>query len=127
MFVVLFLASCSPGVDRGEEPKNLIEKEKMVEIVTELMKLEGHASAEYVQVTRYNKMIQASADSLFKKKGVTAKQYRASYQYYAYQQTDLAEIYEKVLDNLNHEMTDLELQEQKKKKENPPVPSEPSL
>ncbi len=116
IFIALFVASCSPGVDRKEAPENLIEKDKMADVLTELMKLEGHANAQYVQVTRYEKLITASADSLFKAKGVSPKQFEESFEYYAHQQSDLEEIYEKVLDKLNHEMTDLELKEQKKKK-----------
>ena len=120
--ITLFLVSCSPGVDRKDAPENLIEKDKMVDVLTELMKLEGHASGQYIQVTRYEKLLTASADSLFKAQGVTAKQFEKSFDYYAHQQTDLEEIYEHVLDKLNHEMTDLELKEQKKKKSQQPQP-----
>jgi hypothetical protein len=115
IFIALFLASCSPGVDRVEAPKNLIKKEKMIKVLTEIMKLEGHASAKYSQVSNYHKLMKATADSLFKAEGITAKQYESSYEYYAHQQKDLRKMYEKILDNLNHEMTDLELEEQKRK------------
>jgi hypothetical protein len=116
IFIVLFFVSCSPGADRKEAPDNLIEKDKIVDILTELMKLEGHANAQYIQVTRYEKLMTTSADSLFKTKGVSSKQFEASFEYYAHQQTDLEKIYEEVLDKLNHEMTNLELKEQKKPK-----------
>jgi len=124
IFIVLFFVSCSPGADRKEAPENLIEKDKMVVILTELMKLEGHANAQYSQVTRYEKLMTASADSLFKTKGVSSKQFETSFDYYAHQQTDLQQIYEEVLDNLNHEMTDIELQEQKKSKVSKPLKKE---
>jgi len=117
LFIALFFASCSPGVDRKEAPKDLIKPNKMITVLTELMKLEGHANARYLQVTKYHKLIQASADSLFKAEGITAKQFEASYEYYAHQQEELRQMYEKVLDNLNHELTDLELEEQEKKEE----------
>lgn len=113
IIIALFLASCSPGADRKEAPDNLIPKEKMVDVLTELMKLEGHAEAQYIQVTRYDKLIIASADSLFKAKGISSKQFEASFEYYAHQQSDLEKIYNEVLDNLNHEMTELEMDEQK--------------
>ncbi|GAB5416215.1 MAG: hypothetical protein Crog4KO_12010 [Crocinitomicaceae bacterium] len=114
-FIALLFASCSPGVARKEAPDNLIKKDKMVEVLTELMKLEGHVSVKYIQVPKYKGVMKASADSLFKAEGITAKQFEKSYDYYAYQQKDLRIMYEKVLDNLNHELTDLELEEQKKK------------
>lgn len=115
IFIVLFFVSCSPGADRKEAPDNLIKKDKMVDVLTELMKLEGHASVQYIHVTQYEKLMTASADSLFKAKGISSKQFEESFDYYAHQQSDLAQIYEQVLDNLNHEMTDLELKEQEKK------------
>ncbi len=124
IFIVLFFVSCSPGADRLEAPENLIEKDKMVDVLTELMKLEGHANAQYIQVPRYEKLITASADSLFKAKGISPKQFEASFDYYAHQQSDLEKMYEKVLDNLNHEMTDLELQEEKKPKVDSPEKNE---
>lgn len=114
-FIALLFASCSPGVARREAPDNLIKKDKMVEVLTELMKLEGHVSVKYVQVSKYSDLMKASADSLFKAEGVSAKQFEESYEYYAHQQKDLSKMYEQVLDNLNHELTDLELEEQKKK------------
>lgn len=112
LFIALLFASCSPGVDRKPAPDNLIKKDKMVEVLTELMKLEGHANAKYGQVSKYEKLMTASADSLFKAEGVTAKQFDVSYEYYAHQQEELRNMYEKVLDNLNHEVTELELEEQ---------------
>ncbi|MCR9173806.1 MAG: DUF4296 domain-containing protein [bacterium] len=116
IFIALFFVSCSPGADRKEAPENLIGKKKMVKVMTELMKLEGHANAQFIQVTRYEEIITASADSLFKAQGVSSKQFEASFEYYAHQQSDLEEIYEAVLDNLNHEMTELELEEEERKK-----------
>ena len=86
----------------------------MVDVLTELMKLEGHANAQYSQATRYNKLMTASADSLFKAKGISAKQFEASYDYYAHEQKQLRAMYDEVLDNLNHELTEIELEEQKK-------------
>lgn len=114
LVIALIVAGCSPGVARKDPPKDLIGKEKMVEVMTEMMKLEGHVNAKYVQVTKYYKVMKATADSLFEAKGITAKQYEESFDYYAYQQSDLKEIYEDVLNNLNHEMTELELKEQGK-------------
>jgi len=119
IFIALLMFGCSPGVARKDPPKDLIEKTKMIKVMTELMKLEGHANAKYVQVTKYYKLIETTADSLFEAEGITAKQFEDSYEYYASQQTELKQIYEKVLNNLNHELTDIELkeQEQKSKKE----------
>ena len=87
----------------------------MVEILTELMKIEGHVNVKYLQVSRYRGIMKVSADSLFEAKGISSKQFEKSYEFYAHQQQDLKRMYEKVLDNLNHELTDLELKEQNKK------------
>jgi len=105
--IVLF-SSCSPGVERMEKPSNLIEKEKMVSILTELMKLEGHVSAKHVQLTKYYKVISNSGDSLLKARGCTPEQFQTSMDYYAFQQIELRKMYGQVLDNLNKEMVELE-------------------
>lgn len=114
LFIALIFASCSPGVDRVEAPEKLIKKEKMVTLLTELMKLEGHVSIKYLQVDKYKDVLSTSADSLFNSHGVTKASFESSFEYYAQQQDDLRQIYEKVLDNLNHELTELELEEQNK-------------
>ena len=115
LFVItlLFLAGCSPSIDREEAPENLIEEKDMVEVMTELMKLEGHVQSKYNQLTRYYKVIDKSADSLFKAHGYTSEQFQESFSYYADQQGELLKIYQQVLENLNKEIVELELEEQK--------------
>ncbi len=91
-----------------DPPKDLIQKEKMVDLMTELMKLEGHVVSKHVQLTRYYKVISNSGDSLLKSKGYNQSQFERSMDYYAFQQTDLRDIYVEVLERLNKEMADLE-------------------
>lgn len=118
LFVIALIAvtACSPGVKRMQKPDNLIPHDKMVVLLTEMIKLEGHATTKYVQVTRYHKMMVASGDSLIQAHGFTPKQYETSMEYYAYEQKELKRMYEEVLENLNREMTELELEHQKSDK-----------
>lgn len=106
--LILLVSSCTPAIERMEKPNDLIEKEKMVSILTELMKLEGHVSSKHTQLTKYYKVISNSGDSLLRARGCTPQQFQTSMDYYAYQQTDLRKMYSQVLDRLNKEMADLE-------------------
>lgn len=117
VIALLFLVGCSPSIDRKEAPDNLIKEKEMVEVMTELMKLEGHVQTKYTQLTQYYKVIDNSADSLFKAHGYTAKQFQQSFEYYADQQGELLKIYQQVLDNLSKELVELELEEQKRPKD----------
>lgn len=110
---MIFLLGCSPGVKRMDKPKNLIDEKKMVVILTELMKLEGHVESKYVQLPRYYKVIDKSGDSIIRANGCTPEQFSKSYDYYSFEQDDLKKIYSKVMERLNREMTEIELEEQR--------------
>ena len=113
LFIALIvLFGCSPGVKRMDKPENLIGKDKMVVILTELMKLEGHVESKYVQLPRYYKVIDKSGDSIIRAHGCTPEQFSKSYDYYSFEQDDLQNLYAKVLERLNREMTEIELEEQ---------------
>lgn len=96
-----------------DKPKNLIDEKKMVVILTELMKLEGHVESKYVQLPRYYKVIDKSGDSIIRANGCTPEQFSKSYDYYSFEQDDLKKIYSKVMERLNREMTEIELEEQR--------------
>lgn len=99
-----------------DAPENLIQHDEMVKLMTELMKLEGHVTSKYVQLVRYHKVINNSGDSLVKAHGFTPKQFKESMEYYTFEQNELEQIYGEVLDNLNREMVEIELKEEKRTK-----------
>lgn len=96
-FVFLFLLSaCVDRIPDLPEPEVLIEEEKMVDILTELVQLESSAQLKYVQVTKYSKALKNAGDSLFKSKGYSPKVFEESMDYYGAKQDKMIEIYEQV-------------------------------
>ena len=105
---VLLFTACSPGIERIEEPDNLIEREKMIPLLTELVKLEAHITTEYNNIMQYHKVMTTTGDSLLKTKGVTKDQFEESMEYYGSRQDEMMGIYNEVLENLNKELGELE-------------------
>ena len=105
---LLFLVSCSDGVPRVKEPKNLIPREKMIPILTELVKLEAYVTNEYGNIIEYHKVMINTGDSLLKAKGYTKKEFDKSLEYYGSRQDEMQEIYSEVLENLNKELGKLQ-------------------
>ena len=59
--LILLISSCSSGLMEIEEPENLLPKEKMVEVMIELVKLEAYIQGTYPSVSEYNKTMLNSA------------------------------------------------------------------
>lgn len=115
VFIVLItiVSSCSSGVVEIEQPKDLIGKEKMVEVMLELVKLEAHIQSTYPSVSEYNKVMINSSDTLFKRLNITSKKFEESMDYYGSHQKIMKEIYEEVLDELNSELGELQSNQKK--------------
>jgi len=111
LILIVVVVACSPGVERMDAPDDLIQHDKMVKLMTELMKLEGHVTSKYVQLVRYHKVISNSGDSLVKAHGFTPAQFKRSMEYYTHEQNELEKMYGEILDNLNREMVEIELKE----------------
>lgn len=105
---LLFLTSCTEGIPRVEEPENLIPKDKMILVLTDMSKLEGHIQIEYTSVDKYHKMMVSSGDSLLKSYGLNQEVYEASIDYYGSRQQEMMDVYTEVLENLNRELGELE-------------------
>lgn len=105
---LLFLVSCSDGIPRIEEPDDLIPREKMVPLLTELVKLEAYITDEYGNITQYHKVMINSGDSLVKAHGFTKDQLEGSMDYYGSRQDEMQSIYKDVLEALNKELGELE-------------------
>ncbi len=110
LFIVLLatLASCFEGMQRIEAPKNLIGREKMIEVMTELVKLEGHIQDRWPGVNRFHKAMTNSGDSLFKAHNITFEQFDASMDYYGSRQKEMQDMYSEVLERLGQELGELQ-------------------
>ena len=102
--IALIIASCSGQIERLPKPDNLIPKEKMIDVLTDLTKLEGLVQNKYGQVSRYYRVMTASGDSLLKVHYVNRKQFEESMDYYGSRQEEMAAMYDEVLERLNKEL-----------------------
>lgn len=110
--ILLLFTSCTEGIPRVEEPENLIPQDKMILVLTDMSKLEGHIQIEYTSVDQYHKVMVNSGDSLLKSYGLDQATYEASMNYYGSRQQEMMDIYTEVLENLNQELGELETQEE---------------
>ena len=109
LFVItLFLSACSGGIPRSEAPEDLMSHDKMVSVMTELVKLEAFIQSTYVSVERYHNSMKLSGDSLLKAEGVTYDQFDRSLDYYSERQDEIQSIYSDVLNELNKELGEIE-------------------
>lgn len=106
VFVILF--SCTEGVPRLEEPKNLIPRDEMVSLLGELVKLEGHITQKHVRINQYHKVMTDTGDSLLTAKGYKKDQFEKSMDYYGSRQEEMLSIYDEVMNNLSEELARLE-------------------
>lgn len=108
VLAVVLLTACDPGLKGVEEPDDLIEREAMIDLMTDMVKLEGLVEYRLPGVNRFNSSMIQSADSLFKAHHVTSEQYDRSMEYYGASQTELQEMYNEVLERLGKELGELE-------------------
>ena len=110
ILILIFASSCSDGIPRLEEPKNLVPRDKMIEVLKEMTKLEAHIQIHYVSVDKYNKVMINSGDSLLNSYGLTKDVFEESMEYYGSRQKVMQGIYSEVLDELNEELGELQSQ-----------------
>lgn len=104
----LFFYACSPGLNKREEPENLIPKKNMISIVQEMVVMEAHIQSKIPSVSKYHKVMTNSGDSILSIHNVSRVQYESSLEFYAKNQIDLQEIYDEALDDLNKEQAVIE-------------------
>lgn len=100
--------ACSPGLNKREEPENLVPIAKMTTVVQEMVVMEAHIKSKIPSVAKFNQVMVNSGDSILTVNGITREQYKSSLKYYAQNQVDLMEIYSEALDNLNEEQALIE-------------------
>lgn len=108
LFIALFLASCADGVPRYDEPENLIPRDKMVELLSELTVLEAHIQNTYLTIDKYHNAMRMTGDSLLKAKGYSYSIFDESMGYYSSRQDEMMEIYADVLNELNKDLGEIE-------------------
>ncbi|WP_418603709.1 DUF4296 domain-containing protein [Hwangdonia sp.] len=115
-FTILFIATACYKYDKPKKPKNLIPKEKMVQIIMDVRLL---SSANGTNKTILDNNNLQAETYVYKKYGIDSLQFALSNDYYAYYVEDYKAIYEKVQDSfdvLKTKYADLQLKEEEEKK-----------
>ncbi len=107
LFPLLFSA-CQADLSTVDAPRDLIEREAMVDLMTEIVKLEGLVEYSRPGVNQFHSSMLQSADSLFKAHRVTREQYDRSMEYYGALHAELEDMYDEVLERLGKEIGELE-------------------
>ena len=106
---LLFLSSCSSNeIGSVDEPDHLISREKLTNVLVEMVKLEAYIESEYKTVTVYSEVMKKSGDSLLKSHDITHKDYEENMEYYGAQHELMQNINSDVLDELTKEQGDLQ-------------------
>ncbi len=104
---VLVLFSCSGALDRAPKPEHLIPKEKMVEVVKEMVKIESYVQRTYGNVARFSEIMKLSGDSLLTAHELDRKTYESSIDYYGSRQEEMQAIYGEALNLLDEELGEI--------------------
>lgn len=114
LFSLLFLFSCSDIVD---EPKNLLSKEKMAEVIADF------AIYDQSYAVNPNTNMELTSRFVLKKHKITAPVYRESYKYYMSHPTQLDKILKNAKKIILEKDPELEGYIEKMKKKNPNLPT----
>jgi hypothetical protein len=106
--LLIVLQACNSELRGLKKPENLIPKDQMVELMTDMLILEGHIQTTYSTVNRYYKVMTASGRYYLKSKHVTEKQYEESFVYYTSTHEDYKQMLDKVMENLQKESIELQ-------------------
>lgn len=106
--LLVVLQSCNSELHGLKKPDNLIPKDQMIDLMTDMLILEGHIQTTYSTVNRYYKVMTASGRYYLKSKHVTEKQYEESFIYYTSTHEDYKQMLDKVMENLQKESIELQ-------------------
>lgn len=106
--LLVITQSCNDKLRSPEKPDNLIPEEQMIEVMSDMLILEGHIQNTYSTVNRYYKVMTASGRAYLKSKGITQKQYEDSFLYYNSMQQDYNKMLDKVMERLQKESIELQ-------------------
>jgi len=118
IFIVLILTACSENPMLGAvKPNNLIDKDRMVNILFDLNLIEADLQMKYSHISFYSEAMKKSGDLILSKYGVTQKQFEKSFDYYASRQEEMIAFNNRLLDSLNIESAKLVHATKNKKKQ----------
>ncbi len=93
---LLVVISCNRNVEK--KPENLVPKEKMIEILADIHRLEGHVNNMNIQNTDTLAFIYLKMEAeVFKKHAIDTASYYKSYKYYLVDPQEFTLLYEEVV------------------------------
>lgn len=117
VLLIVLLSSCVDSIPQKPEPENLVEREKMVAILTDLSVLETAYQLKYVQVAKYADQLKIGGDSILKAYKVSFEDFDQSMDFYGSDQEEMTRIYDDVKAKLETKRKELEAQLKQENKE----------
>lgn len=107
LFCLFLFAACNPREIVIDKPKDLIPKDSLTSLLTDLVVLEAHIQSKYMQLNNYTEIMSKSGDSLLKKHGLTYDRFQSSMMYYGQLPHTMDTIYTNVIDTLTIRVVNL--------------------
>jgi hypothetical protein len=98
--LLFFLFACS-AEEKLNEPKQLIEKGEMTQIMGEIALLESYFQHKFGAPSSYKDALTISANRVLKKHGVTSKNYEENFRFYATQYDVFYEMNKDIIEQQN--------------------------
>lgn len=96
LLLTLSLFSCS-----SNNPKGILDEEKMTEVLQEVMLLENYYQTKYGSPSVYKVALDSSVEIVFKKHQTNKIQFSKSFDFYAQNPELFQKIQAKIIENLN--------------------------
>jgi hypothetical protein len=96
-FCLIMLFSCSSSNNSNE----LLDEEKMTEVLQEVMLLENYYQTKYGSPSVYKEALDSSVEVVFKRFDTNKKQFSKSFDFYAQDPEVFKRIQAKIIENLN--------------------------
>jgi hypothetical protein len=100
LLTLMLFVSCSKDVEQIETPKDLLDKNKMADVLTDISLMEAAANVQLTQNTNAN-IEETLKFNIYKQHNISRTQYEANLKYYSASTAEFKEIYDIVLQNLN--------------------------
>lgn len=108
--LILVLSSCETELQEMKRPKNLVPKDTMVLVLSDVMVIEYHVQSRYPRPDQFHECIKRSGDTILANYQLNYKRFTHSLDYYASKQDVMEEIYDKVIENLTKKLNQLKVQ-----------------
>jgi hypothetical protein len=100
--LLILFSACQENPDK--KPEGLIEEDKMSLVLEEVLLLESHYQSKFGVPGIYKEALDKSLASVFKKRGVTKKNFADSYAYYASQPETFKALNTQIMDRLSRQV-----------------------